>query len=69
MAKVRFKSNLHKDSKRIQLQKDGEEIVYSGTLDQFKRVLHLAGIDPESIRGKELIDRWISLGAGGRSPR
>jgi hypothetical protein len=30
-------------------------------------MLRRAGINPESAKGKELIDRLISLGASGRS--
>jgi hypothetical protein len=69
MAKVRLKSNLYKNHEQIQLQKDAADIIEDGTLDQFKRVLYLAGINPESAKGKELIDRWISLGSDGRSAR
>jgi hypothetical protein len=66
MVKIRLKSSLHIDSEKIRLQKDTADIIDGGTLDQFKRALYLAGIDPESVKGRALIDRWISLGSGGR---
>jgi hypothetical protein len=69
MAKVRLKSKLHIDQEKVQLEKDAARIVNSGTLEEFKEMLRRAGIDPESVRGRELIDRLISLGASGRSPR
>jgi hypothetical protein len=67
MAKGRSKSDMHKDKEQIQLQKDAERIIHSGTLDEFKEMLRRARIDPESAKGKELIDRLIRLGASGRS--
>jgi hypothetical protein len=51
MAKVRFKSKAHIDQEQVQLQKDAAKIIHSGTLDEFKEMLHKAGIDPESARG------------------
>ncbi len=69
MAKVRLKSKMHIDEEKVQLEKDAARIIHSGTLEEFKEMLRQAGIDPESARGRELIDRLISLGASGRSPR
>jgi hypothetical protein len=69
MAKVRLKSKLHIDPEKVQLEKDAARIINSGTLEEFKEMLRRTGIDPESVRGRELIDRLISLGAGGRSPQ
>ena len=67
MAKVRSKSKAHIDKEQVQLQKDAARIIHSGTLDEFKEMLRRAGIDPESAKGKQFIDRLISLGASGRS--
>jgi hypothetical protein len=69
MAKVRSKSNAHIDQAKVQLEKDAARIIHSGTLEEFKEMLRKAGIDTESARGRELINRMISLGASGRSPR
>jgi hypothetical protein len=67
MTKIRLQSKVHIDKEKIQLQKDAAKIIRSGTLLEFKEMLRQAGIDPESARGKELIDRLISLGASGHS--
>ena len=69
MAKVRSRSKGHLDAGKLQLRNDAERIIRSGTLDEFKEMLKKAGIDPESAKGKELIDRLISLGAHGHSPQ
>ncbi len=68
-AKVRSRSTKHIDQEKAQLRKDAERIIHGGTLEEFKEMLRKAGIDPESVKGKELIDRMIALGASGRSPR
>jgi hypothetical protein len=57
------------DQEREQLRKDADRVIHSGTLDEFREILRRAGVDPESARGKLLIDRLITLGASGRSPR
>jgi len=67
MAKVRLHSKAHIDKEKVQLQKDAAKIIHSGTLEEFKGMLRQAGIDPESAKGKEFIDRLISLGASGHS--
>jgi hypothetical protein len=67
MAKVRWKSDKHINKEKVQLQKDAGKIIHSGTLAEFKEMLLRAGIDPESAKGKELVDRLIKLGASGRS--
>jgi len=67
VTKVRSRSKLHIDPEKAQLQKDAERIIHSGTLDEFKEMLSFAGIDPESARGKEFIDRLIALGGSGHS--
>lgn len=69
MTKVRSRSTIHIDQGKAQLQKDAERIIHSGTLDEFKEMLRTAGIDPESARGKDLIDRLIALGGSGHSPQ
>jgi hypothetical protein len=69
MTKARRQSKIHIDKERDQLQKDAERIIHSGTLDEFKEMLRSAGIDPESVKGKALVDRLIRLGASGRSPQ
>jgi len=58
---------MHIDKEKEQLQKDAAKIIRSGTLPEFKEMLRQAGIDPKSAKGKELIDRLISLGASGHS--
>jgi hypothetical protein len=67
VAKVRLHSKGHIDKEHLQLQKDAAKIIHSGTLDEFKEMLRRAGIDPESAKGKEFVDRLIRLGASGRS--
>jgi hypothetical protein len=67
MSKVRLRSKVHIDKEQVQLQKDAAKIIHSGTLDEFKEMLRRAGIAPESVKGKEFIDRLIKLGASGRS--
>jgi hypothetical protein len=62
-------SKLHFDREKLQLRKDAERIIHSGTIDEFKEMLRKAGIDPESAKGKELIDRLIALGGSGHSPQ
>jgi hypothetical protein len=57
------------DQEKEQLRKDADRVIHSGTLDEFREILRRAGVDPESARGKLLIDRLITLGASGRSPR
>lgn len=69
LTKKRTTTKLHIDREKVQLQKDAERIIHEGTLDEFKAMLRKAGIDPESAKGKELVDRLIKLGASGRSPR
>jgi 3'-phosphoadenosine 5'-phosphosulfate sulfotransferase (PAPS reductase)/FAD synthetase len=69
MTKARRQSKIHIDKERVQLQKDAERIIHSGTLVEFKEMLRHAGIDPESAKGKGFIDRLIRLGASGRSPQ
>jgi hypothetical protein len=65
VAKVRSRSKLHIDQGKEQLRKDAERIIHSRTLDEFKEMPRTAGINPESARGKEFIDRLISLGGSG----
>ena len=69
MTKAHRQSKMHIDKEREQLHKDAERIIHSGTLDEFKEMLRRAGIDPESAKGKGLVDRLIRLGASGRSPQ
>ena len=69
VTKVRSRSKSHIDWEKAQLRKDAERIIHSGTLDEFKEMLRHAGIDPESARGKDLIDRLIALGGSGHSPQ
>jgi hypothetical protein len=69
VAKVRSRSKAHIDREKVQLRKDAERIIHSGTLDEFKEMLRRAGVDPDSAMGKELIDRLIALGGSGRSPQ
>jgi len=57
MSKVRLRSKVHIDKEQVQLQKDAAKIIHSGTLDEFKEMLRRAGIAPESVKGKEFIDR------------
>jgi hypothetical protein len=67
MTKSRLRSKIHIDKEQVQLQKDAAKIIHSGTLDEFKEMLRRAGINPESAKGKEFVDRLIRLGASGRS--
>jgi hypothetical protein len=67
--KPRSRSKAHIDQEKVRLQRDAERIIREGTLDEFKTMLRRAGIDPESAKGKELIDRLIALGASGHSPQ
>jgi hypothetical protein len=69
VTKVRSRSKTHIDQEKAQLRKDAERIIHSGTLEEFKEMLRQAGIDPESARGKDLIDRLIALGGSGHSPQ
>ncbi len=69
MARAPRKSDKHIDKERAQLKKDAERIIHSGALAEFKEMLLRAGIDPESAKGKELVDRLIKLGASGHSPQ
>jgi hypothetical protein len=69
VTKVRSRSKTHIDWEKAQLRKDAERIIHSGTLDEFKEMLRHAGIDPESARGKDFIDRLIALGGSGHSPQ
>jgi hypothetical protein len=52
-----------------QLRNDASNVIHSGTLDEFKEILSRAGVDPESAKGKELINRLIALGGSGHSLR
>jgi hypothetical protein len=67
VAKVRSRSKTHIDWEKARLEKDAERIIRSGTLDEFKEILCHAGIDPESAKGREFIDRLIALGGSGHS--
>ena len=69
MTKRHIRTKLHIDQEQVQLKRDAERIIRSGTLEEFKEMLRLAGKNPESPEGKELIDRLIALGASGRFPQ
>ena len=69
MAKRRPRSVVHIDQEKVQLRKDAERIIHSGTMDEYKEILRRLRIDPESAKGKEFIDRLIALGASGRPPQ
>lgn len=69
MARTRYKGKGHLDEAQVKLERDMAKIIHSGTLEDFKNALHRAGIDPDSPRGKALVDRLIALGASGQPPQ
>ena len=69
MARNPHRGKGHIDKEQVRLQRDMAKIIHSGTLEEFKSALRAAGIDPDSPRGKALVDRLIALGPSGRSPQ
>jgi hypothetical protein len=57
----------HIDEEKVQLERDAARVIRSGTLDEFREILRKAGADPDSPKGRALVDRFIALGADGHS--
>jgi hypothetical protein len=56
------KKNL--DEERLQLIRDTQEIIHSGTLEQLEEKLELIGKGRNTPEGRALIQRFISLRGG-----
>ncbi len=54
------------DKERLQLQRDTMQIIQSGTLEQLEEKLELLGMGRDTVKGRELIQRFISLRGGSR---
>ena len=52
------------DQLLVQLKRDTMQIIQTGTLEQLEEKLELLGIGRNSPKGRELIQRFISLRGG-----
>ena len=58
------KKNL--DEERIQLMRDAQQIIQTGTLEQLEEKLSLLGMGRDTQKGRDLLQRFISLRGGSR---
>ena len=52
------------DEKRVQLMRDTKRIIETGTLEQLEEQLELLGMGRDTPKGREVLQRFISLRGG-----
>ena len=61
-AATRRKRNV--DEERVQLMRDTMQIIQTGTLEQLEEKLELLGMGRDTAKGREMVQRFISLRGG-----
>jgi hypothetical protein len=61
-AATRRRKNL--DEERLQLMRDTMQIIQTGTLEQLEEKLTMLGIGRDTQKGRDLLQRFISLRGG-----
>ena len=54
------------DQERVQLMRDTMQIIQTGTLEQLEETLELLGMGRDTPKGREILQRFISLRGGSR---
>ncbi len=52
------------DHERVQLMRDTKQIIQTGTLEQLEEKLELLGMGRNTQKGREILQRFISLRGG-----
>jgi len=52
------------DRERVQLMRDTMQIIQTGTLEQLEEMLEMLGMGRGTAKGRELLQRFISLRGG-----